>query len=448
MKFVIIPNWRTSTHRPIFDKLVCDLRGDKLQLNFRSMFSLSRIFQYAHISLVVSWRILCRHLRGHDFRHVKYGGIVFGHSINESSIQVSTYGKATLLPIIKFVFIAAIYYVELRRLFTQNSVRLVIGGDEAYVDLSITCQLGQHHGIPVLLIKGYTEIYWVHYNKKYLAQGFLWEKADIDAVPSAEEIRKAHKLLEAGYKGDACYLPFMPRNNSKPSEPSISTPGFWIYLHDFYDSPGIYGGNLFADHLTWVCETVDELLIYEDFVYLKTHPNARSGNERIYDLLQEKYKHKVVLIYEKVSLEFLRKNTICKAIITVFGSVIPEALYAGIPVVVAGRSPYTSVGMLKEPASKTEYFDTLRNLPRVFLSEKQMVAQKLATIVKAKEVNPKLRIPFHDFDHESWVAAELGVYPDTIHQRRAVYLQNKKVEKFIIKRLSNIDLKQALKLLN
>lgn len=126
-----------------------------------------------------------------------------------------------------------------------------------------------------------------------------------------------------------------------------------LFLHDFFDSPHIYGKMLFVDFYEWVIHTIKLINKYNLNIAIKPHPNQVEDSKKIIKDLQEKYPL-VKWINPKVSNSELLNSGI-KFGISIYGTVLHELAYHGIQAICAGDNPHSSYSFVHIPNSIEEY---------------------------------------------------------------------------------------------
>lgn len=144
-----------------------------------------------------------------------------------------------------------------------------------------------------------------------------------------------------------------------------------LMLHDFYDSPHLYRHILFPDFITWAEETIEFCINKNIDLNIKPHPNEIEESAKAVDSLKEKYKDSQV-------------NWICKQtpnsqifqakpslVITAYGSVVAEAAYKEISVLLCGDHPGINFNIGFNPRNKKEYFEYIKNNENTYPERKE-----------------------------------------------------------------------------
>jgi len=118
---------------------------------------------------------------------------------------------------------------------------------------------------------------------------------------------------------------------------------YYIFAHDFFDAPAIYGQGVFDDLVSWFEFTIDYLIKNKLNFYIKPHPNQLKESDFILNNILDKFNlsHDVIL---KMSLEDIKKNDPECRIITNHGSVIIEAIQHEIPIISSSPSIASYLG--------------------------------------------------------------------------------------------------------
>jgi hypothetical protein len=132
-----------------------------------------------------------------------------------------------------------------------------------------------------------------------------------------------------------------------------------IFLHDFYDSPHVYGHMVFSDFLEWIEFTIEAFEEYRIPYIIKPHPNQIPDSQTVVESLEQKYPN-ANFISSKITNKQLVDNGV-KIGLSVYGTVAHELVYMGIPVILCGKNPHSSYDFCFTARSKNEYRDLLKN---------------------------------------------------------------------------------------
>jgi len=445
----LTPAWETSTHDVVINNICNSLGYKRICLSVDYCYAVNDIVASVLILLFKIPKILVLSLKN-DIRSLRLFDINIGRGINEYVITNSKdarfnfnfFGYKTILKSI-------IFYVRIKNKMKQKKVGFVLGGDEAYLEFSIAAQLAEIYNIPSTFLKGYAPLKACSYKKNLMNSLPLYENYPtlFEELKNKEDlINKTTDILEKRVNGDRSSLQYMPKYIKLKEYNESYLSSVWIFLHDFYDSPGIYGGNIFASHCDWLEYTVKYLNRYGVKIVIKRHPNERPLNVEIIEKYKKRFKTSVIWCEEDISIDQI-KNLECKGIVTVYGTVIVEGTYAGIPVVAAGRSPYSGFDVCYMASDIKEYNKYL-NL--IGIGEKLQIKSKEVAL-KAECANRFLdvsdsnaNIPYDDIDKNFWEYCGLGIYHENNYKRKETFLRNKNVKECVEKYLKTINIASVL----
>lgn len=175
-----------------------------------------------------------------------------------------------------------------------------------------------------------------------------------------------------------------------------------IFMHDMLDAPGIFGNGIFPSLNTWQELTVKILNEYNVNFFLKVHPNQIKASKRLVSKFLEKYSLEDRVL-SLSSADILRARP--RMIITNHGSISLEAIAFGVPVLAAGVSLPSLLGITNPIASIDVYIEHLINLwPNSLVTEPR---NDLIKLVSESEFKWKIEKPVL-FDYR-FLATEPGI---------------------------------------
>ena len=317
-------------------------------------------------------------------------------------------------------------------LFASNRIGVVLCGDEAYVFSGVCAQMACLYGVSCYCIKGGYEVYATKYDCSWKT-GF--RRDDFDSVRLSdidhELLIRSESILEKLCNNNKSDLYYMPTTNKEWSKVSYDDLDIIIFAHDFFDAPGIRGGNIYSNHVEWVENTLDFLLEKNTKIGVRFHPNSREKNDPIINRLRRKYDSRVVWVDGELSLKALKEKI--KGVVTVYGTICLESAYLGIPVVAAGMTQWSLVNLVQESNNETDYKKNLSSLldGDMELGESEKSERRNNSIKTfalgflAREFKEKvIHYPFDDIDIDLWSSIFHEPYPNNIYQRREVFLKS------------------------
>ena len=136
-----------------------------------------------------------------------------------------------------------------------------------------------------------------------------------------------------------------------------------IAMHDFYDSPHVYGNMLFSDFYEWIKYLINISKKTDYDWYLKPHPESSSNELNLIKKLI-KINSKIHILPSKVShSEILKKGV--NTVLTCYGTVGYEYAYLGLTVVNASpNNPYRLYNFAYTPKTIKQYENIILNLKK------------------------------------------------------------------------------------
>lgn len=132
-----------------------------------------------------------------------------------------------------------------------------------------------------------------------------------------------------------------------------------VFLHDFFDSPHCYRSMLFPDFLEWTKFTLKIIESENLAIAIKPHPNQLPESLLVVEQLKKLFP-RVKWIDSKISnLTIFRSGIRCG--ISVYGTILHELAYHGIPALAAGDHPHVAFDIAKTPVTVEEYRQCLIN---------------------------------------------------------------------------------------
>ena len=280
----------------------------------------------------------------------------------QRSVKESEDAKAHLVSYIPYFLKNIYYYIEVRSVIKKAQIVLIISTPEPYVE-SVTLRiLSRHVGSPCIALFGNT---------------FLGVLKEMDPCQSPRnnfssykkyslkdftnsQINEAKKYLNGlAFRHGGLTIAHQKIGSNNITKDLCDTA--IIYLHDLFDSPNVYGGNLFKNHIAWLDKTVNFLIKKNIRYYIKPHPNATKKSRVLLEQLISNNKINRSNVLDP-ALNIFKQTNKPRLIITVYGHVSIEAPYYGIDVVCAGSSPSDAFNFTYSPKSQKEYFDSIYNV--------------------------------------------------------------------------------------
>ena len=230
----------------------------------------------------------------------------------------------------------------------------------------VLAQVSQSLGIPTLKLRAWGEQLTIWpFNSHILFGGPDYHGVSLTTVLDEEELRCAQRNLIARIEGDYASLSYMSdvKKSEKVQLNSVeNSKVFVMYLHDFLDSPGVYGETVFHDQWDWIRLALKEVSKIGGHLLLKLHSNQNPNTKVPNELLVEHFRNKpnVTFLDRNASLKQIWLVHSPKAVLTMYGSVIMECACLKIPVIYTSHNPYVAFGFGFRATSKRTFASAIK----------------------------------------------------------------------------------------
>ena len=146
--------------------------------------------------------------------------------------------------------------------------------------------------------------------------------------------------------------------------------GVMIAMHNFYDSPHVFGKMLFPDFVIWL-ENIVTLSLKTNYIwYFKLHPENTKRDFIYIKSILKKNKNIQIIQHKKNQNEIIEMNI--KYVLTCFGSIGYEYAYRGVTVINAcARNPHSGYNFTHNPKTIVEFNKMVLNLSKYKLKPKK-----------------------------------------------------------------------------
>ncbi len=306
----------------------------------------------------------------HDLENWHYRDVLVGDLIYDLYLRNSKEMTINLSdPYFKIRFLEILEYFDktLQYIYISNVVAICVS--HTVYHFAVPARIGLSLGISVFQVN-HESIYRVDHRFPYAFTDFKNYRSLLSSIDSHEldggrEI--ARLRLDRRIAGEVVDMPYFTKES--PFTKVSGNFGFeakenfrvLVLLHDFYDSPHVYGSGFFPDFLEWLTflAGISEHCAYE--WYLKPHPNALKDPTAE---LKDRFKNvsSFSILEPSLSNNSLKAMGIDVAL-TVYGSVGHELPYIGIPVINASlNNPHADFSFAFTPENKNQYKEILLNL--------------------------------------------------------------------------------------
>jgi len=267
--------------------------------------------------------------------NLKILDINIGFGINEETIRNGSTGRAYSYEDLSYILkayvksIAVLYHsIKLKR----RGVKIqIIGGDGAYITFNILGQLCDKS----IFIEQLGPVTLNRFNKQSLSASGMDKSIDFNKMHDNLNYNR-----KSSFKDDFdLHKSYMDEEKINDGVIQLSRNTIIIYLHDFIDSPGLHGNNLYESHVDWIKSLIFLAKKHNRKIIIKGHPNQRAKSEKI--LLDLSIKENFYVSYGKISVINILKSQ--AVVVTAYGSIGMELYPHKVPVIFCSDSPYASL---------------------------------------------------------------------------------------------------------
>ena len=152
----------------------------------------------------------------------------------------------------------------------------------------------------------------------------------------------------------------------------------FLFSNIFWDVGLSDTGRLYNDVIDWVLDTIEIVSKIENtHLYIKIHPaevyDSSNSIKGVRDFIFEKYpilpKH-ITLITPEMKINPSELFSYVDVAVLFNGTLGLEALFENIPVITAGKAPYSNLNLVNEPINKIEYKNMLNGSIKLIIPKK------------------------------------------------------------------------------
>ena len=369
-----------------------DIKGQKIMSSFGikkiHFINDGNIFNRVYY-LILSFKILHKIKNIKDFNNLKIDKIQCGISAYEQYIR---FKKDTDIQSIKDDFYilfakALLLNKQFEKIYKNNRGSFLVQSETQFFPFRISFQVALKNKIKVISKRGisntgikifqdfseknygrykiFPKFFNNYYNKYYLKNSkkvntfFLnYKNKSIGKDVWKRPKKKINKTIIISSKKNICN-----HFNWKSNKPLVI-----IFAHELTDGNLVNKWNIFENDFFWLKETLQKISLIKNVNWIiKSHPSEDIFNAKIKTSnLFEKYcanQDNIKLLPKNFKIEYV--DNICDYAITSHGSAGFEFPGLGIPTIICGDAPYSSLGFTVEPKTKKKYFEILKNIKKI-----------------------------------------------------------------------------------
>lgn len=275
---------------------------------------------------------------------------------------------------IRFIRKANTYFKDVKPAFFFTSYT-------TYIQHGVPVRIALAYGVPVYSFGNLFELY-----KKITIQDLFHSKntanyasifSQLEDLP--QKLADAEQALKKRFSGEIdLSTSYMRQSAYKTVEQNIpDLTGYTvIFLHDFFDSPHIYGWLLFPDFWIWICFTIDTLRAQEIPFAIKPHPNQAPEAKDALDTLKLRFPDVTFLSPNYTNVQLVNAGMV--QAVTVYGTIAHEMAYFGISTIACGLNPHQSYTFCKTATSLESYRQLLVSARLSAVDKNQMRLEALS----------------------------------------------------------------------
>lgn len=349
-----------------------------------------------------------------DLINFRFKNINVGKSTYDHFLRFTNSATTERVSFKIILFLSQCLYIidDLHRKFKNFKIKAVVETETQFIPSSLVFQFfleknveifSRENGPDDCSVRKYSSVNET-YTPRYEISKKLFNK--IFKIGNKKASEKGFKILEKRFQGKDRQI-FYGRDKFKQIElkkydkEKISNLNNWdvnkpivcVFGHCLVDNNFELGWRLYRDNLTWLRETLKIISKIEKVNWLiKPHPLEKTYEKIITNTEKEILNYdnsNIKLCPEDISPKSLTE--ICLAGITSTGSVAVEFTGFGLPVVTAGKTPFSELEIIDVPKSKQEYENLLKNInfiPKPSLKKIEM--SKVYTYILSKLILTRL----------------------------------------------------------
>lgn len=256
------------------------------------------------------------------------------------------------------------------RYFTKTSVASICISHSVYLT-AIPARVGLLYDIEIFQVNT-DAIYRISSEFPQAYTDFINYKRDFQDLSTEERnsaLSQSRARLQRRFLGDLVVdMPYMSKSaftkksgHTNPVVKDSSRINVLIAIHDFFDSPHVYGLNFYPDFLLWI-KRLNEISFDVDYDwYIKTHPSIRGDGHAILEEFVSSSNGFKIVPPDTSHHQLIEEGIDC--VLTVYGTIAMEYPYLGKIAINASRSnPHIAYNFSISPKDKIHYEEIIRDL--------------------------------------------------------------------------------------
>lgn len=299
-------------------------------------------------------------LLSYEFEGVKIGDLIYDTYLKRFKKPTVNINDERLY---QLVTEAISIHRKFSALIDENHIKVIYLTHSAYIFYGVIARVALCKGAQVYLFGNSRtgDSRELHLNDWHQLPGVDNRLKHFEAL-SASEMRKytdvAKEILRSRFSGKIdqliSYMKVQPYSEiNADEEPAVLDKTLILYLHDFFDSPHVYGDMLFPDFYEWIIFVAAWSRKNGIKLLLKKHPNAIPGNDDIIaEIVSGSDNIEIISSGDAISLTKKYPNAL---FLSVYGTCTQEIAFNSGKILLAGANPYMRSSMAMTANSVDEY---------------------------------------------------------------------------------------------
>ena len=308
-----------------------------------------------------------------DLINLKINNIWVGDLIYDTFLKIKKVPTINIHSeeFIKFFNDAVYVFFYWNEFFKKNNVKALIISHSTYL-YGMVMRIANSSKVTVYK-PTFNTIYKIKKKNFTIGDEFFSLKKKFQNLPKKIQkngLKLAENEIEEMYKGNKKFALGYNYKNRKVNILKVNKNKILIAMHNFYDSPHVFGKMLFPDFYEWLNHIVELSKKTNHEWYFKLHPENTKKDLNLIKKILSKNK-KIKLISSKINNNIIF-NIGINCVLTCFGSIGYEFAYQGIKVINACvRNPHAGYGFTLNPKTITEFDHMILNIHKIKLNIKK-----------------------------------------------------------------------------
>jgi hypothetical protein len=289
------------------------------------------------------------------------------------------------------------------RYFNNNPIKSLIIVHPTYL-YGMLMRIATSKKIPVYRAT-YNQITYISKNNYHMGKDFI----NFPKIFKSFEEQKKKKFLNLAREKLEHILNYKKIIKFKQKSNKIS---IMIAMHNFYDSPHVFGNMLFSDFFEWLNYLV-KLSVKTDYEwYLKTHPDNNEEDIKIVSKILNENNNIKILSAEDDYIKVLKKGI--NFVLTCYGSVGYEYSYLGCTVINACKeNPHSKYKFNLNPKSINQYKKIIMNISKYKIKPNKKKILELFFLRKIYFISNWLSVDIKLSEKFGW---KKGIYKPSMYK--------------------------------